>query len=107
MWWDATFEAELDYSSLARDLSLKMKDVEVNLEFFRCLNLDSSAVLYEDSDEVRRCELNVSNSKSSSISELKSQSADEDSNFECRQVDGLMCSSLDGREDATWFEVDK
>ena len=51
---------ELDKSCFVVGASLKMIDVEVNLEFFRCSNFDSYVDLNEDSKDVRRFELTIS-----------------------------------------------
>ena len=42
------------------DLSLKMRDVELNLESFRYSNFDSHVDLNEDSNDARRFELEIS-----------------------------------------------
>ena len=56
-WWDGIFEVELNVDA---DLSLKMRDVEMNLESFRCSNFDSHVDLNEGSNDVRRCEFVIS-----------------------------------------------
>ena len=62
MLWDDIFEVELDDIS---DLSLKIVDVEVNLEFLRFMNLDSESILNEDLDDVCEDKLKVSDVKTS------------------------------------------
>ena len=56
-WRDGISEVELD---VATDLSLKMRDVELNLESFRCSNFDSHVGLNEDSNDARRFKLAIS-----------------------------------------------
>ena len=56
-WWDDIFEVELN---VVADLSLKMRDVELNLESFRCSNFDSNVDLNEDSNDAPRFELVIS-----------------------------------------------
>ena len=71
------------YQSISED-----EYVELNLEFFRWLNLDSQLVLNEDSDDAWEDKLKVSDEKtSSSISEL-------DSNAGSRQVNESLASNF-------------
>ena len=79
-----------------------MRDVEMNLEFFRWLNLDSQLVSNEDSDDAWEDKLKVSDDKtSSSTSEL-------DSNAGSGQVSESLVSNflLDETEDEMMLDED-
>ena len=54
---DDVFEVELNVDAY---LSLKIRDVEMNLESFRCSNFDSHVDLNEDSNDSRKFELVIS-----------------------------------------------
>ena len=97
---DDIFEVEVD---AVVDLSLKMMDVEMNLEFFRWSNLDSQSVLNEHPDDACEDKLKVSDEKTSSlILELNSGAGS-------RQVDEMLATNflLSEVEDAIGVEMDE
>ena len=68
-----------------------MKDVEMNLESFRCSNFDSNVDLNEDCNDARGCELVVSAAGVlPSIAGWNLWSSDEDSNLGNAQVDDVL-----------------
>ena len=80
-----------------------MMEDEMNLEFFRWLNLDSQSVLNEHSDDACEDKLKVSDEKKSSlILELNSGAGS-------RQVDEMFATNflLDEVEDGIGVEMDE
>ena len=90
-------------------LFLKIKDVETNLKFFRCLNFDSKMSRDEDSNEVHDDKLKVSDAKTfPSTLDLDLSTLNENWNLWRKGIDASLNPnfSLDEEENETGTEVD-